>query len=189
MSNKMSDTKKQTKKTRKKTDEKVKKEKKQKKDEKIKQDIKQAVEKIPEFLFNKVEIQIPPQEEPQIKQAGEPQKNQPIGYQLYRARRVLMWLGVAVLAAAIFGMWAWNIASFWQDTGKGASAENSLWQKAKNSFSSLNAQLPNELQTALEQNEAKAAIKQQLETELTKAKIRDALEQKIIYEKQTANTK
>lgn len=143
---------------------------------KIEKDIKEAVEKIPEFLFSKVE-------------APAPQKNQPVDYRPYRARRMLMWFSVGALAAAIFGMWAWNLASFWQDAGKRMSAENGLWQEAKNGISSLNAQLPNEMRAALEQNETKAAIKQQLETELTKAKIKDALEQKIIYENQTANTK
>lgn len=147
----------------------------------IETDIEEAVKKIPEFLFGKMETPLPP--------SALPVKNQPINYRRYRTRRMLMWLGVGALAAAIFGVWVWNVASFWQDAGEKTSAENGLWQKAKSGISALNKPFPNELQTALKQNETKAVIKQQLEMELTKAKVKDALEQKIIYEKQTANTK
>lgn len=136
---------------------------------KIEKEIKEAVEKIPEFLFTKVEAPPISKEKPKFSQANI------TNYREYQKRRLLLWLSITLFTAAILGLWFWNISTLWQDAKMADSPEKNLWQEAKTEIDNLktpNAELSDNLQ---EQEKIKQELKNQIEQELTKAKIKDAI--------------
>ena len=150
--------------------------KKIKKEKQIETDIKEAVKKIPEFLFTKVEA--PKSQEntfpplpPKPVAAG-----QPPNYQEFRRRRSLLLLTIIIFSVAILGMWIWNINTLWKDAGNRNSSEKELWQEAKAGIAQIKtSEAKNELSAILKKEETKQNIKNQIEAEILKAKIKNVL--------------
>ncbi len=153
----------------------------------LKKDIKKAVDQIPEFLFTKVEASTPEENnsvpapsvtpESQEKFAPPPKqfsKATISNYASYQKKRLILWLVIAIFTGTILGLWIWNMTTLWQDARGQKSPEQSLWQEAKNSLGNLQT-LEDDFTPALREAQVKDALKNQIEQELTKTKIKNVL--------------